>query len=73
MEKNDVKRVLAGLSLATLLAGAAAGGCASSTKDGGNAGTSGTGAKDAAPQTQPATGGGMSGCGGGMGCGGRKK
>jgi radical SAM modification target selenobiotic family peptide len=71
MEQKDVKRVLAGLSLATLLAGVAAGGCATPAKDGG---TAGTGAKDAAPATQPATGGGMSGCGGGMsGCGGKKQ
>ena len=66
MEKLEVRQILAGVSLAALLAGVAVTGCASAdTSSGGQKG-------GAPPQTQP-QGGGMSGCGGASGCGGKKQ
>lgn len=74
MEKKELKQILAGVSLAALLAGAATG-CAGAGKcscSGGKSGCSGK-KSDTTTPAQPPQGGGMSGCGGASGCGGMKK
>jgi radical SAM modification target selenobiotic family peptide len=75
MERKELKQILAGVSLAALLAGAAATGCASHGKSSCSGGKSGCGGQKSGttPQTQTPQGGGMSGCGGASGCGGKKQ
>ncbi len=74
MERKELKQILAGVSLAALLAGAGAAGCAHHHKSSCGGGKSGCGGHKggAAPQTQTPQGG-MSGCGGASGCGGKKQ
>ncbi len=64
MDQRELKQLLAGVSLAALIAGASAAGCAHTDKPsdiGGKSGCSG----------QKTQGGGASSCGGASGCGGK--
>lgn len=70
MEKKELKQILAGVSLAALLAGTAAAGCAAPGKSSCSGGQK-SGATAPAQPAAPA--GGMSGCGGASGCGGKKQ
>jgi len=76
MEKKELKQILAGVSLAALLAGTAAAGCAAPGKSscsGGKSGCSGQKSGTSAPAQPAAPAGGTSGCGGASGCGGKKQ
>ena len=71
MDQKELKQLLAGVSLAVLIAGAAAVGCAHAEKS-----TDGSGKSSCSGQkTQGGASscGGASGCGGKSGCGGSKK